>query len=137
MSSTTLSQYIGHSDASNELHLSQKASEVLSHPAPSTKPFPLSLLGSSESPETWTEYEQLVLACLRSGDDKSAHLCLERLSTRFGATDERVMGLRGLYEEATAQTSEELEDVLTEYNRILSENPVNVVRPCRNCCHFH
>ena len=70
----------------------------------------------------------MLLACLRTGDDKSAHICVERLSARFGATNQRVMGLRGLYQEATAESTSDLEEILEEYNTILTENPVNVVR---------
>ena len=129
MSTAVVSQPQGLSSPVDALHLSQKAPEVLRRPAPSTKSFPLSLIESSETPETWGEYEQLFSACLRTGDDKSAHLCLERLTARFGATNERVMGLRGVYQEAVAQNQSDLESILKEYNAILAENPVNVVRP--------
>ena len=73
-------------------------------------------------------YEQLFLSCLRTGDDKSAHLCLERLIDRFGASNERVMGLRGLYQEAVADDDAALEKVLTEYEDALAEDPINTVR---------
>ena len=137
MSTTSLSHHAGHSDAPLELHLAQKAPEVLSRPAPATMPFPLSLFAPTDSPEIRAEYEQMLLACLRTGDDKSAHICVERLSARFGATNQRVMGLQGLYQEATAQSTTDLEEILEEYNAILTENSVNVVRPLSPFCHTH
>lgn len=117
-------------DSSNPgaaLRLSQEASVFLKkhHYPPST--FPLSLASASENPDKWGTCEQLLLACLRTGDDKSAHLCLDRLTERFGPSNERIMGLRGLYQEATAKDVASLEKVLSEYDTILSENPVNVV----------
>uniref|UniRef100_A0A093V5W2 ER membrane protein complex subunit 2 n=1 Tax=Talaromyces marneffei PM1 TaxID=1077442 RepID=A0A093V5W2_TALMA len=104
------------------LHLSQQASTLL------TKPYSLSTLPfvASENPEQWIEYEQLFLVCLRTGDDKSAHLCLDRLTERFGPANERIMGLRGLYQEATAKDPSALEVILKEYNKILAGNAVNV-----------
>ena len=74
-------------------------------------------------------YEKLLFSCLRTGDDKSAHLCLEKLIYRFGATNERIMGLRGLYQEAVAKDDAALERILKEYNEVLVEDPVNTVRP--------
>ena len=46
---------------------------------------------------------------------------------RFGATNERVMGLRGLYQEAVAKDDAALERVLQEYDKVLSEDSVNTV----------
>lgn len=74
-------------------------------------------------------YEKLLLSCLRTGDDKAAHLCIEKLIDRFGATNERVMGLRGLYQEAVAKDDAALERILNEYDEVLAEDPVNTVRP--------
>ncbi|KAL1962285.1 hypothetical protein VTN77DRAFT_9828 [Rasamsonia byssochlamydoides] len=116
-------------DSSNPgaaLRLSQQAPVFLKkyhYPPPA---FPLSLAAASENADQWGTFEQLLLACLRTGDDKSAHLCLDRLTERFGVSNERIMGLRGLYQEATAKDMASLEKVLSEYERILSENPVNV-----------
>lgn len=73
-------------------------------------------------------YEKLLLSCLRTGDDKAAHICLEKLINRFGATNERVMGLRGLYQEAVAQDDSALQKVLEEYSTVLAEDPTNTVR---------
>lgn len=72
-------------------------------------------------------YEKLLLSCLRTGDDQAAHSCLEKLIDRFGATNERVMGLRGLYQEAVAKDDSALEKILKEYNDVLAEDPVNTV----------
>lgn len=86
-------------------------------------PYPLSLFSNSESQEKWTTYENLFLSCLRTGQNDSAHLCLEELTTRFGLTNERVAALRGLWAEATATNPQELEDVMAHYEEILKEDP--------------
>lgn len=67
----------------------------------------------------------MLYSCLRTGDDKTAHFCLERLTERFGVDDERIMGLRGLYQEAMAENTSALMEVLHEYDEILAENPTN------------
>ena len=68
-----------------------------------------------------------MLSCLRTGDDKAAHQCLKKLIDRFGAINERVMGLRGLYQEAVAEDQLALEKILKEYNEVLAEDPENTV----------
>src|SRR5207249_12169498 len=97
------------SDPVNALQLSQQANAVLSKPAPTTSFFPFPFITTSETPDSWTDLERLFLACLRTGDDKSAHLCLERLTQRFGPQDERVMGLRGIYQEAVVTNRDDLD----------------------------
>ncbi|GAA89590.1 hypothetical protein ASPFODRAFT_65770 [Aspergillus luchuensis CBS 106.47] len=82
-------------------HLAQKA--------------PLILKRQSSSVET--------VASSPSGDDKSALLCTEQLAARFGMTDERIIGLRGMYEEAVAENPTRLEECLQTYDLALSENP--------------
>ena len=80
--------------------------------------------------ETFDEYgtiEQLFFSCLQSGDDKSALVCLDQLKLRFASSNERVMGLAGLYEEAVAENQSSLEECLQKYDNLLSENPVNLV----------
>jgi len=72
-------------------------------------------------------YEHLFSSCLRTGDDKSAHLCLERLTDRFGASNERVMSLRGLYQEAVAEDDAALTHILNDYENVLAEDPANTV----------
>ena len=56
-------------------------------------------------------------------------MCLEKLIDRFGATNERVMGLRGLYQEAVAENDGALEKILKEYNGVLAKSPTNTVGP--------
>ncbi|KAJ5674859.1 uncharacterized protein N7477_004793 [Penicillium maclennaniae] len=112
------------SDLISALHLSRQAPAILGH-----NPAHAGVASSTSSADTAEEYgriEQLFLACLRTGDDQSAHACLDRLSHRFGPSNERVMGLRGLYEEATAKNNSALEKCLEEYEKILSEHPVSV-----------
>ncbi|MCJ1305051.1 hypothetical protein MMC08_007865 [Hypocenomyce scalaris] len=109
----------------NALHLSQQAPQHLQKHPTAISTIPIPFLSNPESTELWAMYEQLFLSCLRTGDDKSAHLCLERLIDRFGASNERVMGLRGLYQEAVADDDAALEKVLTEYEDALAEDPIN------------
>jgi len=111
------------------LLLSQQAPRVLQTEPTSSRSFPFSLLAKPESSETWAKFENLLLACLRAGDDKSARLCLEKLTKRFGTSNERVMGLRGLYEEAIAEDNGTLSKLLEHYNKILETDPVNMVSP--------
>lgn len=119
--------HVSQSDPSSTLQLSQKAPLLLSTATPGSHFFPFTLLEKPETPATWTDYERLFQACLRAGDDRSAHLCLERLTMRFGASDSRVMGLRGMYQEAIATSTEDLERVLQSYEKILRADPMNVV----------
>ncbi|KAA6415452.1 MAG: tetratricopeptide repeat domain-containing [Lasallia pustulata] len=124
MSTMQLTSPMRQSHAST-LHLSQQAPQHLQkHPA-AISAIPVPLLSNAESTELWAKYEQLFLSCLRTGDDKSAHLCLERLIDRFGATNERVMGLRGLYQEAVAEDDTALEKVLQGYEDTLAADPTN------------
>lgn len=85
------------------------------------------LLSVAESTDTWTEYENLLLACLRTGNDKAAGECLERIMFRFDEKDERVMALRGLVKEAVAVDDAALEAILKEYEMVLKDNDANVV----------
>ena len=107
------------------LLLSQKAPPILSSPPTSSLPWPLSLLLSSETPESWTIHENLFLSSLRTGDDASARRILDRLTHRFGETNERIIALRGIYEEAQAKNDKELEQVFQGYEKILREDPTN------------
>lgn len=68
-----------------------------------------------------------MLSCLRTGDEQSAHLCLQRLTERFGAENERLMALRGLFQEAIAKDDAALKQVLEEYENILITDPSNMV----------
>lgn len=98
------------------LYLSQQAPAFLTSPE-----------SSKDTQETWLVYEQLLLSCLRTGDDPSARLCLQRLSDRFGADSPRISALAGLYDEATARDHEELEKVCSRYEDMLKEDPTNMV----------
>ncbi|KAI9848732.1 MAG: hypothetical protein M1837_006819 [Sclerophora amabilis] len=107
------------------LRLSQQAPSLLGQNRSSlTSSLPLSFF-SSESPDTWTIYENLLLSCLRTRDDESARQCLEKLTTRFGESNERVMGLKGMYSEATAENHAALGEILKEYEGILADDPTN------------
>ncbi|KAJ5732830.1 hypothetical protein N7493_004311 [Penicillium malachiteum] len=108
---------INGSDLIATLHLAQQAPGILGQGPTKAK---------KDTAEEYGQIEQLFLACLRTGDDQSAQACLDRLSQRFGPANEKVMGLRGLYQEATAKDNSALEKCLKEYEKILGENPVNV-----------
>lgn len=115
-----------HVPPSTALRISQQAPAILRNTSGFNLPYPLSLLVSTESQELWTTYENLFIACLRTGDDKSALNCLEKLTERFGENNERTMALRGLYHEATAENQKALEEVLKGYVEALEENPTNM-----------
>lgn len=110
------------------LRLSQQAPTLL-HSVPSSLSSSSigSLRSAAETPELWTSYENLMLSCLRTADEESAHLCLQRLTERFGADNERVMALRGIFQEARAKDDSELRHILKEYDAILTKNPENMV----------
>lgn len=111
------------------LHLSQQAPLLLQKPSPTLGALLSFSHTSNETPETWTLYEKLFLSCLQTGDDKSAHLCLERLADRFEPSNERLMSLRGLYREAVAEDDAALTHILKDYEDVLAEDPVNAVSP--------
>lgn len=93
--------------------------------------FQLPFFSYIETVETWTMYETFLVSCLRTGDDQAAHQCLEKLVNRFGATNERIMGLQGLYREAVAKDRSALEKILKDYDDVLAEDPINIVNtPC-------
>lgn len=105
------------------LRLSQQAPSFYRSQASWSLPYPLSLLINNESQEKWQIYENILLACLRTGDNESAYLYLEELTDRFGKTNERVTALRGLYAEATAASDQDLQNVMAHYEEILKEDP--------------
>jgi hypothetical protein len=117
-----------HLSPAEALQLSQRAPEVLGTFPSSFSSSPLaSLYSSTESAEMWINYENLLLSCLRTGDEQAAHECLERLVKRFGEGNERVMALMGLLKEADANDNAALEKVLKEYDQILQGNSTNIV----------
>ncbi|KAI9733067.1 MAG: hypothetical protein M1834_003613 [Cirrosporium novae-zelandiae] len=115
-----------HLSQSTALRVAQQAPLLLKTQESIFANLSLPLLSTPETSELWLSYENLLLACLRTGDDRSAHLCLQKLTKRFGATNEHVMGLRGIYQEAIAENQSALLEVLKEYEQTLSENPVNM-----------
>ena len=118
--------YLSPADA---LHLSQQAPSILKSSPSSISTSPVgALFNRSESADLWVQYENLLLSCLRTGDDHSAKQCLQRLEARFGEGNERVMALKGLTKEAAAKDDGEMQDVLKEYDAILATNNANIVR---------
>jgi hypothetical protein len=115
-------------NASNEtaLRISQAAPRFLKNSA-NALPWPLSLLTSDESPETWAAYETLFTQCLRTGDDASAKQLVERMVARFSDRNDRVQAYQGMWEEATAQSEKDLLRVLEIYGKLLEKDPTNMV----------
>lgn len=124
----SLVQPQGHLSPAEALHLAQQAPTILRSNPKAVSASPLQFLFSApETAELWTIYENLLLTCLRTGDDAAAHQCLERLVLRFGDKNERVMALKGLVKEAEASNPSELEKVLIEYDLLLEEDGANIV----------
>ncbi|KAF2757040.1 tetratricopeptide-like protein [Pseudovirgaria hyperparasitica] len=115
-----------HTSQSSALRLSQEAPRILAKAPTSSLPYPLSLLSSSETEETWTIYENLFLSCLRTGDNVSARKCIDHLTARFGAVNERIMALTGIYKEAAAADTAALVKVLDKYNEAIQADPTNM-----------
>ena len=111
----------------NALKLSQSAPQYLEKSGAAGTLGLSSFLSSSESLEVWVTYEQLLLSCLRTKDDKSALLCLRKLISRFGPASERLAALQGLYEEATAADDAALGKILSEYETVILNDPTNTV----------
>ncbi|KAG5975646.1 hypothetical protein E4U55_007605 [Claviceps digitariae] len=123
----SLLQPIGDLSPAETLALAQQAPEILrKNPrAFSTSPL-ISLFSATETADTWTMYENLMIVCLRTGDDSAARECLERITIRFGDKHERVLALQGLFKEATASTNDELQKILEEYDALLQDNDANI-----------
>lgn len=105
------------------LQLSQHAPRILQKTSPAKY---LSAWSAKETPELWLTYESLVHSCLRTGDEKSAFACLQKLTERFGEDNERVLAISGVYKEAVAKDERELEKILDEYEAILLKDPTNI-----------
>jgi hypothetical protein len=124
----SLLQPVGSLSPAETLELAQKAPEILRKNPRAFSASPLSsLFQTPETADIWTIYENLMIACLRTGDDEAANECLERIVTRFGHDHDRVMALKGLLKEATASNNSELEKVLEEYDALLQQNDANIV----------
>lgn len=125
--SNTKNEPIHSSDLLATLQYSQQAPILLGRQS-NSKMAPLSLITSAPAkPEEYATIERLFFTCLQTGDDKSALICLDKLTQFFGPSNERIMGLHGLYEEAIAGDNSALEKCLQEYDDILQQNPVNLV----------
>lgn len=110
--------------------MSPESALSLSRTAPTVlraSPAYSALFSAPEKSELWIQYENLVISCLRTGDERAAHECLARLVRRFGADNERVQALSGLIKEAEAPNNAALEGVLKEYDEILAANDTNIV----------
>jgi hypothetical protein len=108
------------------LRISQQAPPTLDS-SKSSLPWPLSLLSADDTPEKWTQYENLYVSCLRTGDDTSARVLLDKLIERFGEKNERVMAYQGMWAEARADSEEDIKEVLKEYGAELEADPTNTV----------
>jgi hypothetical protein len=115
------------SDPQSAIRVARQAPAFLKSNPARLPQFPFSLFTKAESLELWANYERLFVACLQAQDGRSALECLKRLRARFGPSNERIMALQGLYDEAQAKDDAGLETVLQGYEKVLMENPVNVV----------
>ncbi|KAF4981098.1 hypothetical protein FZEAL_3034 [Fusarium zealandicum] len=123
----SLIQPQGHLSPAEALQLAQQAPSILKSNPKAFSASPLSsLFSAAETADLWNIYENLLLSCLRTGDDESAHQCLERLILRFGDKNERVMALKGMVKEAEANNNNELQQVLKEYEDLLEEDGANI-----------
>lgn len=86
-------------------------------------PYPLNLLVSNESQEKWVAYENILIASIQTGDFSLAKQCVEALTERFGKMNERIIILKGIYDEAVASNDTELKTILKRYEDIISESP--------------
>ncbi|KAF3942065.1 hypothetical protein ABW19_dt0202707 [Dactylella cylindrospora] len=115
----SLSSYLARFKAAS-LHPTPSDSLTLSQLAPT-----ILNLTIVDTPEQWLLYESLLLSTLRTGDDTSAQLILQRLSDRFGNNNARIMALQGIYDEVTANNHSQLEEVLKNYAEVLKDDPSN------------
>lgn len=124
----SLLEPVGSLSPQETLRLAQQAPAILRKTPKAFSSSPLaSLFSSSETAETWTIYENLMIVCLRVGDDAAANECLGRITARFGENHERVLALRGLFKEATASSTADLQKILDKYETLLQENDANIV----------
>ncbi|ORY71993.1 uncharacterized protein BCR38DRAFT_454359 [Pseudomassariella vexata] len=127
MSSSSLLRSPSNLPPATALQLAQHAPKILENSPGAVSTSALeSLFSATETPELWIIYENLLLSCLRTGDEQSAHHCLGRLVNRFGDDNERIMALIGLLKEADAEDNATLEVVLKEYEQILENDPTNI-----------
>ncbi|GAB0136805.1 hypothetical protein EsDP_00005095 [Epichloe bromicola] len=123
----SLLQPVGNLSPAETLKLAQQAPEILRKNPRAFSASPLiSLFSVKETADTWTMYENLMVLCLRTGNDEAARECLERITIRFGDKHERVLALQGLFKEATASNNAELQNILEDYETLLRENDANI-----------
>ncbi|KFG85284.1 tetratricopeptide repeat domain-containing protein [Metarhizium anisopliae] len=123
----SLLQPVGSLSPAEALKLAQQAPEILRKNPKAFSASPLSSLFSTrETADTWTIYENLMIACLQTGDDEAANECLERIVNRFGDSHDRVLALKGVVKEATASNNSELEKILEEYEALLQQNDASI-----------
>ena len=108
----------------NSIYLSNLAPAYLS-----------SALSKKDTYSNWALHETLFYASVRAGDDKTARRCIQRISDRFGADDDRVAGMAGVLEEVAATTTAELEEVLRGYEEALEKDPTRLVSPTVSYLH--
>lgn len=108
--------------------ISQHAAKLLAGANRRKVPWPLSLFTRDKPAETWTQYEHVYMACLRTRDDENARRLLDVLEERFGVKNERVMAYKGMFNEAMAESDKDLFKVLKDYGEILEKDPINMVR---------
>ena len=125
-----LSDALHSTDLASTLRLSQQTSSILGRTSSTL------FTSGPDNFQHFAAIDRHFLACVQSGDDESARACLDQLTERFGFHNARIMGLRGLYEEAIVEHTASLEKRLREYERIISEDPVNVVRTTRSQWHL-
>ncbi|PYI13192.1 hypothetical protein BO86DRAFT_329571 [Aspergillus japonicus CBS 114.51] len=106
--------------------LSQQAPRILEQHSPGGDSILAMPFLKRQHHESYDLLEQLAFACLQTGDDRSALWCIDRLASRFGSSNDKVIALRGLHEEATAEDRAALEECLHKYDAILSRDPVNL-----------
>ena len=108
------------------LQISQKAPQALKNAPSKPLPWPLSLVSSEDTEETWATYENLYLSCLRTGDDKSARAILDKLISRFGDQNERVMAYQAMYAESRLESEMDQESLLKDLGYLLEADPTNM-----------
>lgn len=124
----SLTQPQGQLSSADALRLAQQAPAILRKNPKAVSASPLSsLFSATETADLWVIYENLLVSCLHTGDIDSALECLDRLTRRFGDTNERIIALKGLAKEAMAENDGELRTVLKEYEELLEQNPANIV----------
>lgn len=108
------------------ISISQLAPQIIKNAPSRPLPWPLSLLSSQDTEETWATYENLYLSCLRTGDDKSAKALLDKLIVRFGDQNERVMAYQAMYAEARADNENDQSSLLKDLSDLLDADPTNI-----------